>query len=368
MRVFWLFNHPAPYKVSLWNCLGKKCELTVFIERSSEAGRNAIFYGTKAANFKAIFGKPLPLGGFNSWSREPIKYLANAKEDYDVVVLNGWRTFTEMHAISFCKKHHIPYVFAINGGIKKDKEGRFAKKMKCRYIGGAPYYLSPEPNSSDYLIHYGANPENITLFPYGSASHGEVLSTPCPQNQKERLRRKLGIEGAKVFVSSGQLIERKNYEQLIRLWAKMPEDHTLYIAGEGKQEPRLAKLIEELGLKNVFLLGYLNREAQFSYFRAADCFVLLSKEDIYGHVIIEAFSQGLPVVASDKMNAAKGFIENGKNGMVVTLEDEDKILEALNNCGSYDPWTCLETAKRLTFEASAEFHYEYFKKLMEESK
>ncbi|MBO6285234.1 MAG: hypothetical protein J6O18_02835 [Bacilli bacterium] len=43
MRIFWLFNHPAPYKVEFFNRLGKNNELTVYFERASEAGRITFF-------------------------------------------------------------------------------------------------------------------------------------------------------------------------------------------------------------------------------------------------------------------------------------------------------------------------------------
>jgi glycosyltransferase involved in cell wall biosynthesis len=52
-------------------------------------------------------------------------------------------------------------------------------------------------------------------------------------------------------------------------------------------------------------------------------FVFLSKEDIYGHVINEALSQGLPVVSSSHVNAAAHLIKNGYDGFLIDLGDPE---------------------------------------------
>jgi hypothetical protein len=75
MKVFWLFNHPAPYKVDFFNELGKSCDLTVLFERANEAGRNAIFYSEKPLTFHAIIAQSLKLGGINNWTREPVSMI-----------------------------------------------------------------------------------------------------------------------------------------------------------------------------------------------------------------------------------------------------------------------------------------------------
>jgi hypothetical protein len=39
MKVLWLFNHPAPYKIDFFNELGKNVELTAIFERTAEGDR-----------------------------------------------------------------------------------------------------------------------------------------------------------------------------------------------------------------------------------------------------------------------------------------------------------------------------------------
>lgn len=366
MRVFWLFNHPAPYKVEFFNRLGRLCELTVYFERATEKGRNAIFYSNKALSFNAKIGNPLPLGGYNSWSREPARFLAKHHQEFDVIVINGWRTFTEMNVISLCKKKGIPYVFYINGGIYKEKENPVFRYFKRRYLQGADHYLAPDNNSANYLTFYGVEESRITIYPYGSVSNDEVLRHPVSKGQKQKLRKELGLDGEKVFVSSGQFIDRKNFEQLIALWSKLPKSYSLYITGEGPKKKKYLSLIKELGLENIHLVPYLDRKGLFSYFQAADAFILLSKEDIFGHVVNESMSQGLPAIISDKVNAGKAFIQEGVNGHLVDLENEEGIINAILDIDSLSPEACLEVARKNTYDESASFHIGYFKSLLKE--
>ncbi len=359
MKIFWLFNHPAPYKVNLFNFLGEKADLEVYFERGNEKGRNLLFYSQKPISFKATICKSIRFGKMDNISRDPIEALKH--NQYDVIVLNGWRTLTEQKTINFCKKQGIPYIFMINGGIIRSPELPIIRHYKRHFISGARAYLAPDGNSSSYLTHYGADPSKITLYPYSSIFKRELVKAPLSKAEKEDLRKKLGLSGEKIYVSAGQFIPRKNFTELIRIWAKRPQGDSLYILGEGKDKKKLDSLIKGLNLTNVHLLPYKKHEEILSYFAASDCFVFLSKEDIYGHVISEALSQALPVVSSTCVNAAKRLIKDGQNGYLIPLEDEGVINEKLSLFPDEKlSLGALSTGRENTLEESAEFLYSYF--------
>lgn len=295
VKIFWLFNHPAPYKTNFFNALGQRADLHVLFERASEAGRNAIFYQGKAQNFHVEIARSLHLGGYDNLTFAYRKYLRDPT--YDIVVLNGWRMWTERLAIAYCKKKGIPYVFCINGGIIKEKEAKAIKRWKTKFISGASAYLAPDARSADYLAYYGAAKEKITLYPYSSIWEKDLPAALLSTEEKRERRKQFGLDAERLYVSSGQFIERKNYEELLRIWTKMPKSHALVITGEGPEKSHYERIIKENHLDNVILYPYLPHDKLFMLYRLSDGFVLLSKEDIYGHVINEALSQGLPVVA-----------------------------------------------------------------------
>ena len=367
MKIFWLFNHPAPYKVDLFNELGKQTDFFAVFERDSEGDRNPLFYDREATKFKAHFCKSIKLGVLNSYTDEPVKLLK--QDQYDIVVLNGWRMIGERKAIRYCKKHSVPYVFAINGGIVPKKENPLIAKIKTKYISGASSYLCPDEKSKGYLTHYGADESKIHLFPYSTVHEDEMLLNPYSEQQKRTLQEKYRINCRRMFISVGQLIERKNYGQLIRLWKDMPKEDALLILGDGPLNEELQNQIKSEGLNNIYLFGQVDHAKSLEMMRMADAFVLLSKEDIYGHVINEAMSQGIPVIAPTTMNAACHLIEDGKNGFLVSLDDEAGIMKALQS--DFDESMCqaaLDVARQNTIEESAAWHMHFFKQYLEAEK
>ena len=352
VKAFWLFNHPAPYKVDFFNLLGKEIDLDVIFERAYEKGRNDEFYSRKPINFACEIAKSIYLGGIDNYTGLPVKRLKN--NAYDVIVINGWRTLTEQKTLRYLKKKKIPYVFHINGGIINATEAKWKTSYKRKYISGASLYLAPDEESANYLIHYGADPEKIKLYPYSTIFENETADHVASPEEKEKARKEFGLEGKRLYVSVGQYIDRKNYLFLIRLWKKMEKEDHLYIVGEGPLKETYEKTIAGEGLTNVHLVPYMPHEQLFPYIRAFDAFVLLSKEDIYGHVVNEAMAQGLPVIATTGVNAAKNLIQNEINGFVVPLDDEEKTFHALN--GIHNPNMAeksLNVAKENTMEKSA---------------
>ena len=367
MRIFWLFNHPAPYKVELFSRLGKQCDLTVFFERAKEGERNKAFYDVDAASFTRVDGHPVLLGGTDNYTKEPLRYL-NSSEKYDLIILNGWSTFTERKAIRYCQKRHIPYIFYINGGIVPEKEGGFKRRYKSSFIQGASFYLAPDERSKKYLLHYGAREDQIVLYPYGSVAEQEVLSKPYDIEGVAKLRSKLGIEGRRAFVSAGFFIKRKAFDTLIRFFAHMPKDDHLYLIGEGKEKKNYLRLIESLGLKNVHVLPYMSHSELFRFYRACDAFLFSSREDIYAHVITEALSQGLPVYSAPNVNAAHLLLKKGYNGGIVDFDDP-KVAEELANTDFRSlKENAISSIASYTYEASAKAHMEIFADIVERLK
>lgn len=363
MKVFWLFNHPAPYKVDFFNILGQSCEITAVFERAREKGRNASFYKEKPEHFNQIICSSLPLGGVNNWTRKPVGILR--KEHFDIVVLNGWFTFTEQHTIAYCKKKKIPYIFYINGGIIPAQEAKWKYALKRRNISGAYCYLCPDENSKQYLIHYGAEEKRIFIYPYSSIHESSIVEHLDTYAKRKRIREAKGYDRPHLFVSCGQFIPRKNYESLISLWAKLPEEYGLLIIGEGPLKEQYETLIASLHLQDrVHLSDYLPHETLLETFRFCDGFVFSSKEDIYGHVINEALSQGLPVVSSKNVNAAKHLIEDGKNGFLVDIENEEEYLSAITSIHEDMRSLAVATAKKNTMEGAASFHLRFFEALL----
>ena len=98
------------------------------------------------------------------------------------------------------------------------------------------------------------------------------------------------------------------------------KDVGIYIVG-GEPTEEYLQMRASLGLGNVHFVGFQKKEALSRYYRAADLFVLPTREDIWGLVINEAMAYGLPVITTDRCVAGLDLVEEGVNGSIVPVED-----------------------------------------------
>lgn len=342
-RILFVFNHPAPYKVRFLNELSNYCELHVIFERDKNTDRDSKFYFEKEYKFAQHFIKGKKLGRENFISNGIIKHIKENK--YDFIIMNGYSQFAEMKTIKYLKMNNIEYALYINGGIIKNKEPNWKRNLKTKYISGASLYFSPDLNSNEYLVHYGADPKKIKNYTYSTIYESEIISELPDKSDKKD----------KIFVSCGQLIERKNYLSLLKAW---PRDihYKLILVGDGPQNELLHDYIKDNQIYNVQIVHFQNRTKLFAMYKKADAFVFSSKEDIYGHVINEALSQGLPVISTPNVNSVKKLIKPAVNGYILEKLDSETLKKYLDLSLKLDPKESIKTAKENTIEIMVQDH------------
>ena len=350
MKTLFVFNHPAPYKVHVFNELAKLTDIRVIFERKKAKDRPDSFYAENEYDFPVVFLKNKGFGNENTATGELKRYIKKFHHYYDVIVMNGYSTIAEMKAIKYMIKHDIPYVLQINGGIIK-KDSHFKRKMKTYFISNAYKWFSPCSEADKYLIHYGANKKQIYHYPYGNYFASDIVSKPVSDKKKAELRKKYNLPEGPIFINASQFIERKNNLQLMSIFKDRPE--TLLLVGEGVDKPKYLDYIKKNNIKNIILMDFVEKETLFEIMKAFDYFITLSKEDIFGHTTLEAMANGLPVISSDNVVSSKDYIVNGENGYLVKLNKEKDIIEAINNASKLNRQKAINTAKKNTIECSA---------------
>lgn len=138
------------------------------------------------------------------------------------------------------------------------------------------------------------------------------------------------VEHKKIkLVSAGNLMEKKNFSQLIDAFAFLSiPDAELHIFGDGAEYARLKAQTEKLGLSDrVFLRGKVDREKLKEEYLSSDAFVLLSKKETFGVAYIEAMACGLPVMSAN-CGGTRDFITD-ENGIIVEAEETEEVSKAL---------------------------------------
>lgn len=132
---------------------------------------------------------------------------------------------------------------------------------------------------------------------------------------------------SKKIISCGYLAPIKGFDMLVDVAKKVFDQHPDWqwdIYGEGNEKDRLEQLIEKRGLRGkVVLKGYnpnINEiYGQYSFF------VMTSRMEGMGMVLIEAQKAGLPVVSFDCKCGPSDVIVNGENGYLISCFDIDNM-------------------------------------------
>jgi glycosyltransferase involved in cell wall biosynthesis len=107
---------------------------------------------------------------------------------------------------------------------------------------------------------------------------------------------------SKKFLAVGRFSHRhKGFDLLIQafhLFAQKNQDWTLDIVGEGVEEEMYRKMIADYGLQERITIHPFTNHIQ-SYYSAAQVYVLSSRWEGFGLVLVEAMAHGLPVVSSN---------------------------------------------------------------------
>jgi glycosyltransferase involved in cell wall biosynthesis len=100
------------------------------------------------------------------------------------------------------------------------------------------------------------------------------------------------------------------------------------ILGEGEERPKLEALVRELRLEeDVALPGFV--ENPYKYMKRAAVFVLSSRWEGFGMVLVEAMALGTPVIATDCPSGPAEILEDGRWGRLVPVGDVHRLAEAI---------------------------------------
>ena len=151
-----------------------------------------------------------------------------------------------------------------------------------------------------------------------------------PTEHEWLMRTHAADDGPNVLVALGHLIKVKNFEMLIRAFARVLQtiDAKLIILGEGSRRGALENLTRELQIDHaVSMPGWV--ENPYSYMAKAHLCILASSAEGFSIYLAEALICGCPVVSTNCPSGPREILEDGRWGRLVPVGDEEAMSAAI---------------------------------------
>lgn len=228
----------------------------------------------------------------------------------DVVI--AWEyNFAAMQSLLWCKIKNRKFIHLTDGTLFSERNISFTQKIARKIITKmANACIVSSTKAKEKLLAWKVPSEKIfiSLLTEDISRYQNVPRTPVP--------------GQILYV--GSMVKRKGLDLLINALPFVNEKCSLHIVGNGTSEERnyLQKLAEEKNVAScITWCGFKEGEDLIQEYSKASIFILPTREDCFGLVLLEALCAGVPIISSKYADGAYDVIEEGKNGLLVNPYD-----------------------------------------------
>jgi glycosyltransferase involved in cell wall biosynthesis len=325
LRVLALASHPVQYMAPIFRRLAAYEALDLHVVYGSLRGAEP----TVDPDFAATVQWDVPLLDGYPWSHLPSgtstqllsrvghptlwKFIREGEFDA-VLCFTGYLHVTFWIALAAAKLSGAAFLFGTDSASLAPRDGRNwkkgLKKLFWPYLFGlADQVIVPSTSSRELMLSLGLPEERVTLTPY--CVDNDWWTQQSAQVDRDAVRTSWGASpGDLVVLFCAKLQPWKRPRDLLRAFAKAAVSNALLIiAGDGPLRAQLVSEAISLGISSrVRFLGFLNQSQLPPVYTSSDLMVLPSRYEPFAVVVNEAMCCGCPVVASDRVGAARDLI------------------------------------------------------------
>ena len=206
-----------------------------------------------------------------------------------------------------------------------------AKRLTAASVQIADLILSVSQFTLDRMQSWMPTPHGATIV----VPNAVRLERFGPGEKDPELVARYGLAGRRVIMTLGRMAadERaKGFDEVIALMPRLRRrfpDLAYLCAGDGSDRPRLEAKARELGVADcVVFSGRIPEQRKADHFRLADAYVMPSRREGFGIVVIEALASGVPVVVS-AADGTREAVQDGKLGAFVDPDDPNALERAI---------------------------------------
>lgn len=310
-RIALVTNIPSPYRVDLFHYMQtalKEYEIHVVYTNKAEANREWTIEEDKLINSVVLKSKVIRVKGkiddrFIHIPPNIGKVLSSINPD---VVIAFEYNPAALKSLLWCKTHRVPFIHLTDGTLNSEKAIGTVQKLSRKIITrGAATCIASSTKAKEKLLSYGIQDESIFI---------SLLTVNRKQYAAVNAER---IPGRLLYV--GSMVKRKGLDLLIASLPHLKAEWQLHIVGNGSQQEKviLQKAAETANVADrITWCGYKEGTDLVHEYKEASVFVLPTREDCFGLVLLEALYAGTPIVASSYADGAYDIVENGVNGLI----------------------------------------------------
>lgn len=234
-----------------------------------------------------------------------------------------------MPAMSLAAQWKIPFVISENWTAYHGEFGRsfrWVEERAVRRVLPSAALLMPVSKSLGRAMAPFAPDVRQSVVPNVVEARFSPPSTPREPSAPLRLLHVSSMQDDHKNIS-GML---RAFGQACQAWPGITLD---LVGGAGEVErdlERYQSLVLELGIsKQVHFHGPVDSDGVANVMRSTDCFVLFSRYETFGCVILEAWMSGMPVVATEVGGLTDVLKTHPELGEVISIDDESALTRAI---------------------------------------
>jgi glycosyltransferase involved in cell wall biosynthesis len=280
------------------------------------------------------------------------------KKEFDFDIIDAHFAYPDgMGAVLIGKFFHKPVVITVRGTLNKLSRFFFRRLQIIYALKSANRVFTVCQDLKDKVVSLGIEGHKVVVIPNGvDISKFKII-------EKDKARHMLNLPlDKKIIISVGGLVKRKGFHHLIKAIYKLineiPEIFLVIVGGqsvEGDYRPELEKLVRRLSLERyVYFAGPQPHEELYKWLSAADVFSLVTSNEGWANVFLEAMACGLPVVTTD-VGGNPEVIINDDLGFLIKLGDEEQLTKAIADAlgKRWDRERIISYAKRNSWDSVA---------------
>jgi glycosyltransferase involved in cell wall biosynthesis len=239
----------------------------------------------------------------------------------------------------------IPFVVTLHGGVfdvpqaeREDLVRPIQGKMEWGRLFGAIFGSRQVLERADMVICVGRSEAEAAAhaLPHGRVAHlpNGVDVNKFSQGEGGRFRKRFGIpQDSFLFANISRIDAQKNQAELVAAFSRVadrrPEARLLLMGPETQPEyaEKIRREVAQTGLAGrvILLPGLRNDDSALpDAYAACDAFVLPSRHEPFGIVVLEAWSASRPVIVS-RVGGLVGLVKDECNGLCFTPGQQGSV-------------------------------------------